>query len=143
MAGCAAALAAARQGARVLLIEHHGYLGGNATRALVSPWQSFHTAVRHQDGSLPRQVIGGIAQEFVEDLMALGASPGHIVDPIGFAGSITPVDSEQLKLYLPAKLAREDVAFRLGTPLTGKHLAAAAEIVDASGETTLVFARKE
>jgi len=133
MAGCAAAIAAARESASVLLVEQHGYLGGNATRAMVQPWQSFHAALTRPDGGLPQQVIGGIAQEFVDDLVALGASPGHIVDPIGFAGSLTPVDSEALKLYLPGKLREAGVELRLATPLTRELADQAGQIVDATG----------
>jgi hypothetical protein len=42
-AGLGAALAAADAGARVVLAERYGFLGGNATAALVMPWMSFHT----------------------------------------------------------------------------------------------------
>ncbi len=136
LAGCAAALAAAREGAGVRLVERDAYLGGNATRAMVGPWQSFHAAVFAEDGSLPQQVIGGIAQEFVDDLVAQGASLGHIVDPIGFAGSLTPVDSEALKRYLPAKLASAGVRFELNCNVTADDLAAAMQIVDASGNAS-------
>ena len=41
-AGCAAALAAARNGARTLLVERYGFLGGTATAAMVGPWMTFH-----------------------------------------------------------------------------------------------------
>jgi len=133
MAGCAAAIAAAREGARVLLIERHCYLGGNATSAMVQPWQSFHAAVIRSDGGLPPQVIGGIAQEFVSDLTALGASTGHLVDPIGFSGSITPIDTEMLKLYLPGKLEEAGVEVLLATALSTEDLQLAGQVVDATG----------
>ena len=134
MAGCTAALASARMGARTLLIERGSYLGGNSTRAMVAPWQSYHASRIEQGAKLPRQVIGGIAQEFVDDLIALGASPGHIVDPIGFAGSITPIDTEVLKLYLHSKLAaQENLAVSLNNSVTQELLMAAAQVVDASG----------
>lgn len=133
VAGCAAALAAVRAGASVTLLEQHEYLGGNATRAMVAPWQSFHAAVRQPDGSLPAQVIGGIAQEFVDDLVRLKGSLGHIVDPLGFAGSLTPVDSEVLKRYLPRKLSEAGVDLRLDTALGQEDIDAAAQVVDASG----------
>lgn len=133
MAGCSAAIAAVRSGASALLIERHGYLGGNATRAMVSPWQSFHASVPRPGGGLPQQVIGGIAQEFVDDLVRLGGCLGHVVDPIGFAGSITPVDSEVLKLYLPGKLRACGVEFCLGAEITPALLADAAQIIDATG----------
>ena len=42
-AGLGAALGAAKAGARVVLTERYGFLGGNATAALVMPLMSFHT----------------------------------------------------------------------------------------------------
>ncbi len=134
LAGCAAALAAVREGARTLLVELHGYLGGNATRGMVAPWQSYHASRPDpQSSALPQQVIGGIAQEFVDDLVARGASLGHIVDPIGFAGSLTPVDADALKLYLPEKLSAAGVEIRLGQGVELELLSSAAQVVDATG----------
>ncbi|MCL4514784.1 MAG: FAD-dependent oxidoreductase [Firmicutes bacterium] len=89
-AGLAAAVAAARGGAGVLLVEQYGFLGGMVTTALVAPMMTFHA------GS--RQVIGGIGQEVVERLVALGGSPGHVPDLIGFVSTVTPFDPETLKL---------------------------------------------
>src|SRR5665213_2219880 len=63
-AGCAAALAAARHGARTLLVERYGFLGGTATAAMVGPWMTFHSGTD--------RIVGGIAQEIVERLIALG-----------------------------------------------------------------------
>ena len=91
-AGCAAALAAARGGARVVLVERYGFLGGTATASMVGPWMTFHS------GS--ERIVGGIAQEIVERLMALGASPGHIVDSSDYVDSITPFDPEVHKALL-------------------------------------------
>jgi glycine/D-amino acid oxidase-like deaminating enzyme len=133
MAGCAAAIAAARQGVSVELFEREECLGGNATRAMVAPWQSFHASLPAEGTGLPPQVIGGIAQEFVDDLIELGASRGHLPDPIGFAGSITPVDAEKLQHYLPGKLEEQGVAVHLDHPVTAELLASAAQIVDATG----------
>src|SRR3979490_3031472 len=42
-AGLGAAVGAAQAGARVVLAERYGFLGGNATAALVMPLMSFHT----------------------------------------------------------------------------------------------------
>src|SRR5436189_4171380 len=42
-AGLGAAIGAAEAGARVVLTERYGFLGGNATAALVMPLMSFHT----------------------------------------------------------------------------------------------------
>jgi glycine/D-amino acid oxidase-like deaminating enzyme len=133
MAGCAAAIAAAREGVSVALYEREHSLGGNATRAMVAPWQSFHASVAAEGIELPPQVIGGIAQEFVDDLIALGACRGHLPDPIGFAGSITPVDAAKLQGYLPGKLEAEGVQFLLNTVVTPDELAQASQIIDATG----------
>ncbi|HEV3155940.1 MAG TPA: FAD-dependent oxidoreductase [Candidatus Baltobacteraceae bacterium] len=91
-AGCAAALAAARSGARTLLIERYGFLGGTATAAMVGPWMTFHS------GS--ERIIGGIAQEIVERLVAKGGSPGHISDSSDYVPTITPFDPEVHKALL-------------------------------------------
>src|SRR6266545_3297841 len=41
--GLGAALGAAAAGVEVILVERYGFLGGNATAALVMPLMSFHT----------------------------------------------------------------------------------------------------
>lgn len=91
-AGCAAALAAARHGARTLLVERYGFLGGTATASMVGPWMTFHS------GS--ERIVGGIAQEIVERLAAKGASPGHIHDASDYVPTITPFDPEVHKALL-------------------------------------------
>ncbi|MBV8432870.1 MAG: FAD-dependent oxidoreductase [Candidatus Eremiobacteraeota bacterium] len=91
-AGCAAAIAAARHGARTLLVERYGFLGGTATAAMVGPWMTFHSG--------GERVVGGIAQEIVERLMAKGASPGHLRDSSDYVPTITPFDPEVHKALL-------------------------------------------
>ena len=91
-AGCAAALAAARSGARVLLVERYGFLGGTATAAMVGPWMTFHAGAE--------RIVGGIAQEIVERLVALGGSPGHVHDSSDYVPTITPFDPEIHKALL-------------------------------------------
>lgn len=66
--GLAAAVTAAREGAKVLLIERNGYLGGQLGSGL--PFLAFWDKKK-------RQVIGGFAQEFVNRLEEAGASYGH------------------------------------------------------------------
>lgn len=70
MAGTVAAIAAARAGADVLLVERWGFLGGAATAAAVGQFVGWKTASG-------RRVVAGIAEEIVARLMALGASDGH------------------------------------------------------------------
>ncbi len=91
-AGCAAALAAARSGARTKLVERYGFLGGTATAAMVGPWMTFHSG--------PERIVGGIAQEIVERLVAMGGSPGHIHDASDYVATITPFDPEVHKALL-------------------------------------------
>jgi hypothetical protein len=91
-AGCAAALAAARSGARTMLVERYGFLGGTATAAMVGPWMTFHSG--------GERIVGGIAQEIVERLIALGGSPGHVADSSDYVPTITPFDPEVHKALL-------------------------------------------
>jgi 2-polyprenyl-6-methoxyphenol hydroxylase-like FAD-dependent oxidoreductase len=91
-AGCAAAIAAARRGARTLLAERYGFLGGTATAAMVGPWMTFHSG--------KERIVGGIAQEIVERLMRRGASPGHLRDSSDYVPTITPFDPEAHKALL-------------------------------------------
>jgi FAD dependent oxidoreductase len=91
-AGCAAAIAAARHGARTMLVERYGFLGGTATASMVGPWMTFHS------GS--KRIVGGIAQEIVERLQRMGGSPGHLHDSSDYVATITPFDPEIHKALL-------------------------------------------
>lgn len=95
-AGIAAAVAAAREGASVVLVERYGFLGGMLAAGLVSPMMTFH--------SRKGQIVGGIGEEVVARLVRVGGSPGHMRDTIGFAASVTPFDPEKLKLVLQEML---------------------------------------
>ncbi len=65
-AGFVAAIAAARNGAKVTLAESFGFPGGMATAGLVGPISKFNFA--------GRRVVGGIPWEFVERLAAAGGA---------------------------------------------------------------------
>ncbi len=71
MAGCAAALASARAGARTLLLERNGVLGGTATSGLMVGWG---VRGRFWDG-LGEQVMTGIPWEIHGKLIERGS--GH------------------------------------------------------------------
>jgi glycine/D-amino acid oxidase-like deaminating enzyme len=58
-AGLAASVAAARNGADVLLLERFGYLGGLATGGLI-------ILLLTMDDGAGRQVVGGLCQEIVD-----------------------------------------------------------------------------
>jgi len=63
--GVPAAVAAARNGARVLLVERYGFLGGMATSALVHPYMKYRVG----ETLLTR----GLFEEFVDILLENGA----------------------------------------------------------------------
>ena len=65
-AGSAAAIAAARAGAKTLLLEKLPFLGGNST-AVLDTFYGFFTP-----GEQPRKVVGGIADDVVSELRRLG-----------------------------------------------------------------------
>ena len=85
-AGVVAALAAARQGARTALIESKGYPGGlvveggTALHSFYNLWKAF-------DGVAKRQVVKGIAQEIVDNLVSRGATSGRNAAKVGSAVS--------------------------------------------------------
>ena len=72
-AGLAAALAAARQGASVALLERYGFLGGNFTVASVGTMCGLY--VRTAPGEFDH-VTGGFARSFTDELAARGAAIG-------------------------------------------------------------------
>mgnify|MGYP000861892224 FL=1 len=67
--GVSAAIAAARHGAKTLLIERHGYLGGLATAGLVAPVLG-HTA---SESHIP--IVEGLLREITERLNAIDGAP--------------------------------------------------------------------
>ncbi|HOX02179.1 MAG TPA: FAD-dependent oxidoreductase [Candidatus Paceibacterota bacterium] len=93
-AGFSAALAAARNGARTLLVEDHGFLGGlSATMT----WIGFHDRDY-------RQVVQGLGAEFVRRLQEEGAASEYVLDPK--CSSIVSVDTHRWKC-LAMELAAE------------------------------------
>lgn len=68
--GCAAATAAARNGAKVLLIERYGFLGGTATAAMVGVFCGVYTC---GPDSTQQLLVGGIPLEVMNRLEAVGA----------------------------------------------------------------------
>lgn len=89
-AGCVAAIAAARLGARVLLVERHGFLGGTST-AVLDTFYGFYTP-----GERSRQVVAGIATEVVD---ALRAGSGVLERPNTYgAGTGVTYHPEYLKV---------------------------------------------
>lgn len=74
-AGLAAAVAAARSGARTLLVEWHGTLGGMATAALVHSVCGLYL-LRDEPGAVPANP--GLATEVADRLQACGGAWGPV-----------------------------------------------------------------
>ncbi len=119
-AGLGAALGAARAGARVVLAERYGFLGGNATAALVMPLMSFHTQ-RHvfqkagittllpSDHGPGDPVIAGVVLELIERLVRSGGA----IAPSLETGFVIPFDPEIFKLVALEMLDEAGVEFLL------------------------------
>lgn len=104
-AGIGAALGAARAGARVVLAERFGFLGGNATAALVMPLMSFHTQrpvfqkagltnLLPDDHGPGHPVIAGALKELTQRLVGAGGA----LAPSLATGYVVPFDPEMFKL---------------------------------------------
>jgi hypothetical protein len=100
-AGVIAATAAARNGARTLLIERYGFVGGMATSALVTPISEFRVG--------GRQHIGGIPLELMRRAAELGGAE------LDRDSGNWPVDDEILKLAAQRLLVQSGVTLLLHT----------------------------
>jgi hypothetical protein len=78
-AGVAAATAAGRAGARVVLLERYGFLGGLATTAQVGTICGLY--LRDKAGAEAAPVAGGFANEFASRLQNAGGTKPMRVDP--------------------------------------------------------------
>jgi len=117
-AGLGAALGAAQAGARVVLAERYGFLGGNATAALVMPLMSFHTAhpTKEKKGAttlLPTDhgpgepIIAGALRTLLERLVRAGGAIAPSLD----TGYVVPFDPEWFKLIALELLDEAGVQF--------------------------------
>ncbi len=106
--GCCAAIAAARLGARVLLIEKLPFPGGNMTGGL--PWLGFHEKASR------RPVVGGIPIEIIKRLKEKGGATEFVFDPI--TGSAVGVNGVMLKMILEKMLLEAGVKIMLHSLLS-------------------------
>src|SRR4051794_41307134 len=106
-AGLGAALGAAQAGAEVVLAERYGFLGGNATVALVMPWMSFHTrrpqpprlgdvGLFPSDHGEGEPVVAGKHIEVIDRLVQSGGA----LPPSPETGYTVPFDPEVFKLVV-------------------------------------------
>ena len=103
-AGLGSALGAARAGAEVILCEQYGFLGGNATAALVNPFVSYYT--QHHRRETPGAVnffptdhgpgdpvISGVLADLIARLVRIGG----IIPPSPETAYTVPFDPEAFK----------------------------------------------
>ncbi len=107
MAGICAAVAAARAGARTILVEQAGWLGGIGITGATG-LHSFYNIYGACPGAPRRRLVAGIAQELIERVQELGGGVGHVPMERGsdFVSMLTPVEPEVFKIAA-ARLCRE------------------------------------
>jgi len=118
-AGVVAALAAARNGAKTLLVERYGFLGGMMTAGNAGLTKYVVHSTEHADyGKVLKkladrpsevQIVGGIPMEITNELMKIGAGIGTE----GTAGSYVFTSSEDFKWLLLAMLKKAGVKLLL------------------------------
>jgi hypothetical protein len=140
-AGIGAALGASRAGAEVVLTERYGFLGGNATVALVMPWMSFHTrrprppqlgdvGLMPTDHGEGEPVVGGVHVELIERLVEVGGAR----KPSPETGYTVPFDPEVFKSVALAALDDAGVQFLLHVFASG--------VTEVNGRTAVVLESK-
>ena len=107
-AGCTAAIAAAREGAKTLLLESSAMLGGMATLGMVNNWGPIHDGIRnlHQ----------GIAGEIIVELRA--AMPNIPQDKWNHLS----IDAEKLKLILDRRVTESGATVLFHSFVTGVQM---------------------
>ena len=146
VSGCAAAISAARNGAKVLLAERNGVLGGIATAGLMANiGNSFMTYDN-------RPVVKGIPREMVERLVAEGGTkpgwhrpeqPGVIFDPeimkVVLVDMVREAGVDVLLHTLSVGVIKEEN--RLGGVLleskSGRQAATVRNVIDTTGEADI------
>lgn len=150
-AGVAAAVGASRRGARTLLVERYGFLGGEAANANVLSYCGFYT-----QGDARRMVVGGVGASVLSELAVLGFDVTPIRAPSG--NWIVMLDPEAIKYAVDRVATRDGLYCRLHCSLVeayrtagrieavglldgaGRFDVEAAAFVDATGDANLGFA---
>lgn len=140
LSGVAAAVAAARENCRVVLIEKYGFLGGMATSALVSPF------MRYTEWMSEKPVSAGFFQSVMSKLYAYGGI--NAPDARIFNSEILKVTLDEFvrneritvlfhsKLYEVLRDGRQILGARLATP-SGTLTVHGKIFIDATGNSDL------
>ncbi len=107
-AGCNAAIAAAREGAKTLLLEASGMLGGMATKGLVNAWTPIHDGERIIHAGLTFQIIKEVKE-----------SMPHIKHD---RWNWVPVNYEKLKVVLDRMVTESGADVLLHSFVTGVEM---------------------
>lgn len=147
VSGCSAAIAAARNGARTLLVERNGFLGGIASASMISNIYNHYITRDH------KVVMKGIGVEIAQRLIERNAGTPEWMYPDGRLVH----DPEQLKVVLDEMVVESgaDILFHAyGTdPImegnkvaglvvdtyAGKQTIHAKQVVDTSGECDIAW----
>lgn len=121
-AGCTAAAAAARAGAKTLLVEFSGALGGSGTSALVPSWCPF--------SDKEKVIYRGMAERV---LRACNAGMAHVApDHVDWV----PIDPERLKVVY------DDLVLSSGAEVLFNTSLAAVECDEQGGVSTVIVSNK-
>lgn len=112
--GVAAALGAAKSGARVCLVEKYGFLGGAATSSQVLSYCGFF----HRGGTSATQAVAGVGDEVVNELRSLGMD-GKAYHSETTGNWIILLEPERVKLALDRITARYGIDVLLHSSLSG------------------------
>jgi hypothetical protein len=144
-AGVIAAVAAARQGARTVLIESKGYVGGTAVEGGTA-LHSFYNLWKAFPGVEKRHVVRGLPQELVDRLAKAGGTSGHaeMLKGYDYDCICTAIDTEIYKLVAFEMLVEAGVTVLVNTLLVGaivegSHLKGA--IVESRSGREAIYAR--
>jgi hypothetical protein len=134
VAGVVAAIAAARNGAKTLLIDKWSYLGGNATAGYVTLSMTYHNM-------LGEQVVKGIPQEIIDERVKigdLGILPCPVRPP---KMTCSPWNEDIMRYVLSEMLVKSGSEILLHTFVYGaareQRKVTGVEVVNKSGRQTL------
>ena len=125
-AGLCAAVAAARGGAKVILVEKNAFCGGMATAGMVAPFMTCY------DSGGDKMLIRGLFEELIERLIAVGGAihPSKVESKTAFTSYIdkghvhvTPFKAESLKIVADEMLAEAGVKILYHTQLVDAETA--------------------